>query len=519
MNLPHITAICCTYGRNAYLNEAVACFLAQDYEGPHSLVILNTMWEQTLVFKHPLVDVLNCSDRPKTMGETRNMAIDFAPQGLLCVWDDDDLYQPNHLSNFVRGFDPEKHEWSQQSHQGYMEAWSLKSITSGSPNVVAFTKKAWAAVGGYPEINCGEDARLLSAITSRFAGVKVNLASHEVSFLYHFGQGVYHLSGQGMDKTGEPDGMTRTARDAQERIKSGRLKTGTIQIVPKIERDYVRMLAEFTGSVKRLEDARIGKISICLLGRHGDIFNFLPIAKFIADKWGKPLWFISKEFAGALDGVSYVIPMPLDMPHDEILGACKISEKYSEQNICGQVWGKNFNTTRESPVYNTESWRIAGFLEHFNDTENFPLVIDQRGYHREQKLSDSLGESHLPRILVNITSGHTAPFAGGKRLLADLKKTWSSEFHICDIAEIRAHRIYDMLGLFDTACLLITTDTALLHLAAASDIQVVALLNDIPWLSSVTRCNTVLRLKYAEALPGIGQINEVIGKLKELCAA
>lgn len=517
MTKPFISCIALTYARAWLLEEAIQCFLNFHYEGRKELIVLNTFSDQELIFNHPEVKIINSEVRPFSIGETRNMAIGASSGEFLVTMDDDDKFGSNHLENMVRGFDISIHDWTRLSHQFYLEGHQIKGITSGSPNVVGYTRRAWESVGGFLGMNVGEDQTFVSRVTSKFQGVKVELERKDVSFFYQWQNEAFHVSGHG--DAGNATALQESESFAKEQVKRKNMPIGKITLVPKLLANYEDLASRFIGSVTRFEDSRIGKFGIIMLARYGDVFNILPVAKYIAEKWGKPHFFIAKEFADILDGVSYVIPEVLNMPHDEILGACLVASKKVEQFVNCQVWGKNFNTTRESPVYNTESWRIAGFLEHFNDTENFPLVIDQRGYHREQKLSDSLGESHLPRILVNITSGHTAPFAGGKRLLADLKKTWSSEFHICDIAEIRAHRIYDMLGLFDTACLLITTDTALLHLAAASDIQVVALLNDIPWLSSVTRCNTVLRLKYAEALPGIGQINEVIGKLKELCAA
>ena len=61
--------------------------------------------------------------------------------------------------------------------------------------------------------------------------------------------------------------------------------------------------------------------------------------------------------------------------------------------------------------------------------------------------------------------------------------------------------------------MLITSDTATLHLAAASSIPVISLVNDIDWLGSAPRCNCVFRVKDAQALESMAIINALITEL------
>jgi glycosyltransferase involved in cell wall biosynthesis len=518
MNKPFISCICITYCRVTLLQEMLASFLAQEYSGQKEFIIFNTFDQQELVFEHPQVKVINSKTRPATLGATRNAAVAHASGEWVVLADDDDKILSNHLENSVCGVNLSEHDWSWQSHQYYMEGEIIKSLTSGTFNVVAYSKKAWAELGGFPELNCGEDRSFVGNLTKKFKGVKIALSSGEASYIYSWGNSAFHISGEG--DRGNATAMERTERFANEQVKLGREPKGRIVLQPKMLLDYPAIVKRFNGAVSKLSDDRIGKVGICLLGRYGDILNILPVCKFIADKWGNPLFFVAREFASTLDGVSYVIPQPLDLAYDMINAAVLVANQKCELVISGQVWGQNYITTRESPVYNTESWRVAGFLEHFHDTQNFPLVIDRRDEGREQKLSDRvLGhlpvkiDSVRPIILVNVCGGHTAPFSASAHFLKAIKDQWGEECHVIDLSPVRAERIYDLLGLYDRACLLITNDTATLHLAAASDIQVVALVNDIPWLSSVTRCNVVLRLKYAEAMPNIGKVHDAIREL------
>ena len=82
-----------------------------------------------------------------------------------------------------------------------------------------------------------------------------------------------------------------------------------------------------------------------------------------------------------------------------------------------------------------------------------------------------------------------------------IKRKHGGRCRIVDLCDVRASRIYDLLGLFERASLLITGDTYALHLATAVPrLPVIALVNDNPFLATTPRCNVVLKLKYSEAV-------------------
>src|SRR5215831_16169093 len=105
---PAVSCICLTYARPRLLEEALHSFLQQDYSGPKELIILNDYAEQTLIFDHPEVRVINVPRRFRTVGEKMNAAIALASHELLFVWDDDDIYLPHRLSFSVEHFEPKK---------------------------------------------------------------------------------------------------------------------------------------------------------------------------------------------------------------------------------------------------------------------------------------------------------------------------------------------------------------------------------------------------------------------------
>ena len=82
-------------------------------------------------------------------------------------------------------------------------------------------------------------------------------------------------------------------------------------------------------------------------------------------------------------------------------------------------------------------------------------------------------------------------------LLSDL----ADKYQICDIANIRAHRIFDMLGIMELATALISNDTATHHLAAAClKLPAAVLLPDHNYFAAEPRCNAELIVRYGNWL-------------------
>src|SRR5438105_148799 len=103
-----VSAMCLTYGRPELLEEAIECFLIQDYGGDKELIILNDLPEQILEFDHPQVRTINVPKRFRTLGEKRNAAAALASHDVLFVWDDDDIYLPHRLSYSIKMLERER---------------------------------------------------------------------------------------------------------------------------------------------------------------------------------------------------------------------------------------------------------------------------------------------------------------------------------------------------------------------------------------------------------------------------
>jgi hypothetical protein len=219
---------------------------------------------------------------------------------------------------------------------------------------------------------------------------------------------------------------------------------------------------------------------VCL-GRYGDICNALPIASSL----GNPKFFVSREFASILEGVSYVQPMVWDCDYKELPRA--IQRLQGHDAIFCQAY-KHPDQRRLTDSYQKEAWRIAGWLEKFG---TLPLVFDRRSKDREE----ALARKHCvtERTILVAGKGVSSPFK------LDLWEGMKGVPNIVNLSAIRAERIYDIIGLIERAKLLVTIDTAPLHFAKATKTKVVALIND-GWFGSVPPENSIA-IRYADATP------------------
>lgn len=510
--LPKITCVCCTFGRARLLNEAVAYFLQQDYEGEKELIVLNSYKKQTLVGEFPNVKIINLPLRPPSLGAKRNLAVKASSGDWIVTYDDDDIYAPNFLSEFEKHIKPGI-DWVWLDKQFFSEKFKIKEIMVGSFNSVAFSRKAFDAIGGYGELTVGEDRQFVGKLTSQFQGVKVKIATEDIAFIYSWGNNTFKTSGHGFDTNGKISAHARVEKEVDALVRTGKEPHGVVKLKPELQHDPRAMIAEFLGTNNTISDRRNNGVCVVELGRYGDIVNILPILQIIHDNYAKPYLMISREFAHILDGVSYVEPYVVDLDNSQINEAMNIARREFKFVIQTQIWGKNYVQEKKCRSYNEESWRMAGMLHRFNDDSLRPL-FDRRDPERELALFNKLSTGDKPMLLVNTTSSVSSPFPGGKKLFEEITKALSAEFQIVDLSTIKATAIYDLIGLFDRAAAIICIDSAVLHLQAASDCPVVAIVNPNPWSGSILRANYGVRIPYsnAEAFPAnvTGNVKPII---------
>jgi hypothetical protein len=356
MSLPFFSCICPTYGRVSHLEEAIQCFLNQKYEGERELLVVNSFPDQTLIGGFQNVRIINLKERPPNLGNLRNVAIGLAKGTHLAVWDDDDIYLENHLSNFAKGL-TDGSSWVWLSHQFYLEAYQFRAVVKGTMNVVCFSKAAWQAVGGYPERDCGEDRDIVSKITKQFTGSKVELRPNEISLCYSWQNSVYHTSGQGDDIAGRASGHDRIGEFTRNQVIAGRVPTGDIALKPHLQFDYPAMARDFVrrNTQTELKPASFQGIPANTHQPYApDITRLNPLPKITV------VYVIGSDTpeynALAARFASSYVACPPGLPHDTIIACNSIALN----NVARKLWRCYPSCSLER--HDNSGWDIGAFI-------------------------------------------------------------------------------------------------------------------------------------------------------------
>ncbi|HYG57564.1 MAG TPA: glycosyltransferase family A protein [Symbiobacteriaceae bacterium] len=228
--LPLVSCLCPTYARPQLLRESVWCFLQQDYPNKEMIIVNDHADPIFLDREYPGVYVHNMPRFPK-MGQVRNYSVQASRGEFLMLWDDDDLYLPWRVSEAVRHLQaaPEKwvfkpnRAWTSTHNTGYTVAVNLFH------SQIAMRRNAFDQIGGYRDINVGEDADFEQRIP-RERRIDWPVRPSELSYVYRWGNGICHISGLGEDAPGRPTAW-ETAEQINRDKKGGR-------VTPGFARDY-----------------------------------------------------------------------------------------------------------------------------------------------------------------------------------------------------------------------------------------------------------------------------------------
>lgn len=251
--------------------------------------------------------------------------------------------------------------------------------------------------------------------------------------------------------------------------------------------------------LKPLERAAFD-FGIVVLGRYGDIINTLPIAKKYADYGQRIAWAVTPEYADIFDGVSYVTPVIVKTRLSNVMQAVRELKRSCSTVQAWQMYGNTAVGRRRTSSFAMEMWRMAGATDEFM---NLPLVFDKRDYNREQVLVQKvLGNKTRPLLFSG--TGTSSPFTQAGACLAAVQQIAKKyDCPVVDISNVKAHRIYDMLGVFEASRGLVVIDSAYLHLTYASNTPTFALTSEGPskdksaWYGSQPRAQWRAKASYS----------------------
>jgi hypothetical protein len=240
------------------------------------------------------------------------------------------------------------------------------------------------------------------------------------------------------------------------------------------------------------------------LRRAGDIIALLPLLKVLSEKESRKIRLVvHKDFLPLLDGVSYVEGVPWDGEWENPMAAAK---HYGATNA--QVYGRGLNPDLGGGNFAAQAWNKLG--AEWN--AKLPLVFDRRDLGREQELANSVFRTNKPKLLLKL-HGFSSPFMDSDFVTQKVNQQCGQFMEIVSLDEIKAERIYDLIGLMDRAELMVTIDTVTLWLAHASDCPTVAFTNGNGFSASPSRGNCLLRMPYNEVKRKWVETGRVISKI------
>jgi len=129
MNELHVLAITATCGRHDLLERSVGCFVAQDYTGPHTLLIYNNSEVQQelrlpILPANKHIELINNHIDEQTGKQYDNLGAIYrdallevsSEVDLIYHQDDDDLFLPNHITEGVNGY---LRGWGGEYNEGF----------------------------------------------------------------------------------------------------------------------------------------------------------------------------------------------------------------------------------------------------------------------------------------------------------------------------------------------------------------------------------------------------------------
>lgn len=253
------------------------------------------------------------------------------------------------------------------------------------------------------------------------------------------------------------------------------------------------------------------------LGKNGDLTNILPACAWNNKQTGeRQKLIVDVAYRGLMEGISYV--EPLFSPYQDYR-CIEDARRWAYQKdrrqeiVVTQVRGKDWYPEPRSASYALDSRMRCRVPD---EAWERPVVFDRRDAQREAELAARLCDGR-PLVLVN-TKGHSSPFPDQEFLIDLIRSSAGADVQVLDIGKASAHRLYDLLGLYDRAAALVTVDTATLHLAAATPkLPVIAFISDRgnPWAGTIPlpTVNLLASIRYQQFRSAVGVVAGAIQSL------
>lgn len=231
------------------------------------------------------------------------------------------------------------------------------------------------------------------------------------------------------------------------------------------------------------------------LSKFGDVIQSLAIIEREYKKTGKkPAVITSEKYSEVFEGCSFVGKVIIYKGKwSDLHGAIKFAKSMFNDVEILQCHGENFPFQQTKPSFQHEVYDRAGLL---GEWPNLRPTFDQRDSKREEALIAGHGLNEGKFILL-ADHGESSQFPQIEELKLMLNMKFGQDYKIVPLSKIKAHRIYDLLGIYERAVALVTTETVHTHLAWATNVPMFVLSAN-GWRGSAFRKDFAFYLKYAD---------------------
>lgn len=192
-----ISCLCPTWRRPKLLQNSLACFLAQEYQGPRELLILDDAYQYPDQVG-PNWELVSVRRRFHSLSEKFNALVGMARGDVLVIWEDDDVQLPHFLTTIAdaarRGpglYKPSR-VWS--NYDGLKQ----EDATGRFHGSMAFHREVLTQAGGWPLTRAANFDQQLIARLQAVAPVVIDtteLDERGPGFVFRWGNGYFHCQG------------------------------------------------------------------------------------------------------------------------------------------------------------------------------------------------------------------------------------------------------------------------------------------------------------------------------------
>lgn len=225
-----------------------------------------------------------------------------------------------------------------------------------------------------------------------------------------------------------------------------------------------------------------------MLGKSGDILSILPCLQAEYRETGiKPTLVVAKEYAALPRALPWLSVEEFPDSFERLGEAIKWAKLRGKVDFVPQLFGVDYPMpVRRNPSFQYDQWERMGRLHQWSE---LALELPRPG------------GAPIPINPFILLADHSqsSPFGPIEDVFESLKKTFPSH-SIVRCSSIRLPLLMGFLTLMDAAALIVTIDTAFLHLSRACKTPVIALVTDHPstWHGSAYHHRFSFHCRYSD---------------------